>query len=240
MRDRVSQPFDSAADLRDAPRVQGPRLRPKDAATLILVRRDGPGPRVLMGRRAEGHVFMASKWVFPGGRIDRADFRAPYATELRPEVAAAVGRSASPSRARALALAAVRETFEETGLLLAKEAPTRRGAGAWRDFIARGALPDLEALDYVARAITPPGRARRFDARFFMADAGRLMHLDPEPGAEMELDEIAWIGLDETQGLDLPQITRFVLDELKDRLVDPARPQPLVRMVRGRHVIARD
>jgi len=236
----VSQPFDAAADLRDAPRVEGARLRPRDAATLILVRRDRPGPRVLMGRRAEGHVFMASKWVFPGGRIDRADFRAPCASELRPEVAAAVGRAAPPARARALALAAVRETFEETGLLLAKEAPPRPAAGPWRDFLARGALPDLEALDYVARAITPPGRSRRFDARFFMADAARLMHLDPEPGAEMELDEIAWISLEETRGLDLPQITRFVLGELTDRLRDPGRPPPVVRMVRGRHVIERD
>jgi len=236
----VSQPFDAAADLRDAPRVEGARLRPRDAATLILVRRDPPEPRVLMGRRAEGHVFMASKWVFPGGRIDRADFRAPCASELRPEVAAVVGRAAPPARARALALAAVRETFEETGLLLAKEAPPRPAAGPWRDFLARGALPDLEALDYVARAITPPGRSRRFDARFFMADAARLMHLDPEPGAEMELDEIAWISLEETRGLDLPQITRFVLGELTDRLRDPGRPPPVVRMVRGRHVIERD
>ncbi len=235
----MSQPFDSAADLKDAPRVQGAKLRPKDAATLILVRRDGREPRVLMGRRAEGHVFMASKWVFPGGRIDRADFRAPYATDLRPETAVAVARSAPPSRVRALALAAVRETFEETGLLLARPAPARPAAGPWRDFLGRGALPDLEALDYVARAITPPGRSRRFDARFFSAGAERLMHLDPEPGAEMELDEIAWIGLEETQALDLPQITRFVLGELKDRLDDPRRTPPLVRMVRGRHVIER-
>ena len=66
------------------------------------------------------------------------------------------------------------------------------------------------------------------------------MHLDPEPGAEMELDEIAWIGLEETQALDLPQITRFVLGELQDRLADPGRTPPLVRMVRGRHVIDRD
>ena len=236
----MSEPFDSAADLRDAPRVEGPRLRPRDAATLILVRRDGSEPRVLMGRRAEGHVFMASKWVFPGGRVDRADARAPFATDLRPEVAAAVARSAPASRVRALALAAVRETFEETGLLLAQEAPPRPGAGPWRDFLARGALPDLAALDYVARAVTPPGRSRRFDARFFMAGADRLMHLDPEPGAEKELDEIAWIPLGETEGFDLPQITRFVLGELKHRLDDPSRHPPLVRMVRGRHVIERD
>jgi 8-oxo-dGTP pyrophosphatase MutT (NUDIX family) len=236
----VSQPFDSAADLIDAPRVAGPKLRPKDAATLILVRRDGGAPRVLMGRRAEGHVFMASKWVFPGGRIDRSDYRAPFATELKPETAAAMARSTPPGRARALALTAVRETFEETGLLLARPAPARPAAGPWREFVARGALPDLAALDYVARAITPPGRSRRFDARFFMADAEHLVHLDPEPGVEKELDEIAWLDLHDMGEIDLPQITRFVLGEVRARIEDPGRAIPMVRMVRGKHVIERD
>src|ERR671917_457150 len=88
--------------LADAVRERARPLRPKHAGTLILVRRDGPEPRLLMGRRAGGHAFMPSKWVFPGGRVDRADRRAPSATELRPEVAAKVG-----ARARPLALAAV-------------------------------------------------------------------------------------------------------------------------------------
>ncbi|PXA86610.1 NUDIX hydrolase, partial [Caulobacter sp. D4A] len=111
-------------------------IRPRHAATVIVVRDDGPAPRVLMGRRNRGHAFMASKWVFPGGRVDRGDFDAPSASELSPEVAERLARHprhASPARlARALALAAVRETFEETGLLLAKAAPPRPGAGAWR------------------------------------------------------------------------------------------------------------
>jgi 8-oxo-dGTP pyrophosphatase MutT (NUDIX family) len=237
---RVNQPFDSAADLKDAPRIEGAKLRPKDAATLILVRRDGPKTRVLMGRRAEGHVFMASKWVFPGGRIERSDYSAPFATDLKPQTAAVLARSTPPRRARALALTAVRETYEETGLMLARTAPKRPAAGPWREFMARGALADLEALDYVARAITPPGRARRFDARFFIADAERLMHLDPEPGVEKELDELAWIDLHDTADLDLPQITRFVLSEVRERIADPARTPPLVRMVRGRHRVERD
>lgn len=242
----MADPFDAAQDLRDAPRT-GARLRPKDAATLILVRRDGPEPRVLMGRRAGGHVFMASKWVFPGGRVDRADYRAPAVTELKPEVAALLAPTANPAKARALGLAAIRETFEETGLLLARKAPPRPAAGAWRPFLAQGVLPDLQALGYVARAITPPGRTRRFDARFFMADAEGLLHLDPEPGAERELDEVAWIAPSRADQFDLPQITQFVLKEVVDRLrefseiglVDSDRPIPFVRMVRGRHVIER-
>jgi 8-oxo-dGTP pyrophosphatase MutT (NUDIX family) len=233
----MSQPFDAAQDLRDAPDV-GARLRPKDAATLIVMRRDGAEPRVLMGRRAAGHVFMASKWVFPGGRVDRSDTRAPSATELRPDVAARLQRSAAPARARALALAAVREMFEETGLLLARPAPPRPGSGPWREFLAAGALADLAPLDFIARAITPPGRPRRFDARFFLADASALMSLEPRSG-DRELDEVAWIEMSRIPDLDLPQITRFVLGEAAERLAHPDRPVPFARMVRGKHVVDR-
>ncbi|MGZ8406439.1 MAG: NUDIX hydrolase [Caulobacteraceae bacterium] len=233
----MTQPFDSAADLIDAPRVTGARMRPRDAATLILVRRDGPEPRVLMGRRAEGHVFMAAKWVFPGGRVDRADFHAPYAADLSPETAAALQRGAIPSRARALGLAAIRETFEEAGLLLALPCPARPAAGPWREFAERGVAPDLSALTYVARAITPPGRSRRFDARFFMAYSERLVSLEPARDADRELDEIAWIEPSKAGDFDLPQITRFVLKEVTTRLAQGhgARPIPFVRMVRGQH-----
>lgn len=207
-------------------------MRPKDAATLILVR-DGA---VLMGRRAPGHVFMASKWVFPGGRIDRSDFSAASANELPRDDAARLSVELTPRRARALALTAVRETFEETGLLLAEPAPVAHVAGPWRPFRAIGALPDLAALRYVARAITPPGRTRRFDARFFMADASAL--LDPEPTAGSgELDEIAWLPLEDARAQDLPAITRFVLGEVAARLEQPDRPAPFVRFVRGRHVV---
>lgn len=228
-------PFDSDRDLTDAPRVGG-RQRPKDAATLILTRvREGEA-EVLMGRRAPGHVFMASKWVFPGGRIDRSDFAAASVNELPSAEAARLTREVPARRARALALAAVRETFEETGLLLAEPAPPASVAGPWREFRAAGALPDLAALRYIARAITPPGRSRRFDARFFMADARALLHPEPTAGSG-ELDEIAWLPLAETRSLDLPAITRFVLGEVGERLAHPDRPLPYVRMVRGRHVV---
>jgi 8-oxo-dGTP pyrophosphatase MutT (NUDIX family) len=96
--------------------------------------------------------------------------------------------------------------------------------------------PDLGALTYVARAITPPGRARRFDARFFLAEAERLTALAPAAG-DRELDEIAWLTLAEAARQDLPAITRFVLGEVEERLTTPDRPVPFVRMVRGRHVV---
>lgn len=229
----TAQPFDARQDLADATRT-GERQRPKDAATLILTRGALGSTEVLMGRRAPGHVFMASKWVFPGGRIERADYTAASATDLPPQDAVRLAREGNARRARALALTAVRETFEETGLMLAEPAPVASVAGPWREFRAVGALPDLAALSYVARAITPPGRTRRFDARFFMADAKALLHPEPTAGSG-ELDEIAWMALAEAQTLDLPAITRFVLNEVAERLVQPQRPLPFVRMVRGTH-----
>lgn len=207
-------------------------MRPRDASTLIIVRRDAAKPRVLMGRRNAGHSFMPDKWVFPGGGIDRSDFRAPYATALRPDVAARLETAVPAARARALALCAVRETFEETGLLLARPAPSRPSAGPWRTFLAHGALADLGALEVIARAITPTYRTKRFDARFFMADAERLLSLDRLPDCG-ELDEIAWVDLDEAAALDLPGITRFILQDLALRLDDPTRPAPFVRMLNG-------
>ena len=231
----MTQPFDADQDLADAPRIGG-RQNPKDAATLILTRGTSGSTEVLMGRRAPGHVFMASKWVFPGGRIERADYTAASATDLPHDDAARLAREGNARRARALALTAVRETFEETGLMLAEPAPVASVAGPWREFRAVGALPDLAALCYVARAITPPGRTRRFDARFFMADAKTLLHPEPTAGSG-ELDEIAWMPLAEARALDLPAITRFVLGEVAERLVQPRRPLPFVRMVRGAHKV---
>ena len=93
---------------------------PRDAATLVLLRQVRGKTCVLMGLRHGKHKFMPDQWVFPGGRVDRADGYAHAATEMRPHVAKHLSTSASPHRARALAMTAVRETFEETGLILGK------------------------------------------------------------------------------------------------------------------------
>jgi 8-oxo-dGTP pyrophosphatase MutT (NUDIX family) len=215
------------------PRQPGrPAVRPRDAATLIIVRRDARKPQVLMGKRNAGHSFMPNLWVFPGGRIDRADFRAPHATDLRPDVAATFNTHLRPNRGKALALAAIRETFEEAGLLLGKPAPARPAAGPWREFLAHGASPDLEALDIVARAITPPMVATRFVTWFLMAEAERLMSLERQPDCG-ELEEIAWVEFDEALALPLPSVTRMMIREAVARLEDPSRPQPFMRFRAG-------
>lgn len=232
----MSEPFDAQMDLRDAANV-GSRQRPRDAATLILTRGER-NLEVLMGRRAPGHVFMASKWVFPGGRIDPSDFRASASGDLNSDTARRLEMEVPAQRARALALTAIRETFEETGLILGKSAPVASVAGPWREYRQAGALPDLSALTYIARAITPPGRTRRFDARFFTAPLDALR--DPDNIVSSgELDEIAWLPVEEAMALELPSITRFVLGEALERIQHPDRPLPFVRMLHGQHRIER-
>jgi 8-oxo-dGTP pyrophosphatase MutT (NUDIX family) len=220
-------------------KVPGQRsLTPKDAATLLVIRRDArspnAGPRVLMGRRAKGHVFMAQKWVFPGGRLHPSDYRVAAASELAEDTACTLCRTAPPPKARALAAAAVRELFEETGLVLGAPGTARTRSKEWRDFLATGHLPHLAPLRFVGRAITPPVRPRRFDARFFTVEATHLASLDPTSGCG-ELDEIAWFSWEEAEALDLPSITRAILADVAARLEDPARPIPYHRFDNGRH-----
>ena len=133
------------------------------------------------------------------------------------------------------ALAAIRETFEETGLIVGRPGQGRVSpASEWADFLATGHLADLAGLDFVARAITPPARSRRFDARFFTVDASRLVALEPGPGCG-ELDEIAWFDWAAAAALDLPSITRAILAEVALRDREPGRPIPYHRFDRGRH-----
>jgi 8-oxo-dGTP pyrophosphatase MutT (NUDIX family) len=215
------------------PRIPGTRaVRPRHAATVMIIRRDGPKPRVLMGKRHGGHSFMPDRWVFPGGRIDRSDYRAPFASDLKPDVHAVFDAYLKPGKGRALALAAVRETWEEAGLLLARRGPARPSAGPWRAFVEQGALPDLDALDVVARAVTPPQVGKRFDTWFLVADAERLMSLERQPDCG-ELEEIAWVDFDEAQALPLPTVTRMMIRESVERMSDPSRPKPFLRFKAG-------
>jgi 8-oxo-dGTP pyrophosphatase MutT (NUDIX family) len=193
----------------------GERQRPRDAATLILVRRDESVPRILMGQRHHNHAFMPNKYVFPGGRVDAADSRAKFSRDLDEVVLAKLmARSnASSSRARAFALAAVRETFEETGLLFGRSDAE--------------AVPDLSGLIFFARAITPPGRTRRFDSRFFVADATLVGN--PDRPVQVGCDELlktAWFTLEEVSQLDLPSITKDVLRRLQPFLDKGRLPAP--------------
>ncbi len=214
--------------------------RPKDAATLVLLRDGAAGPEVLMGRRPPRQVFMPDSYVFPGGGVEACDRWVRPATELRPAVAARLARSATPSRARSLAAAAVRETFEETGLMLGLREPPDIGPvrPGWRPFHAAGLAPAFDRLDYIYRAVTPPGLPRRFNARFFLA---RSTDMVGTLGGNGELLDLRWVPLAESYELPIPYITGLVLEEVEDLLASPPdpdvdRPVPVCIRVGARHV----
>ena len=202
-----------------------PNQRPKNAATLIIIDRSARTPKLLMGKRHTGHKFMPGKFVFPGGRIELGDRHMPVVGALNPRAEAALSaRVSRPPQhlGRALALAAIRETFEETGILLGTKAygaPQEVPEGPWQAFREHGVMPALEAVQFVARAITPPKRPKRFDTRFFAIDREMIAHeVEGIICAESELVEVAWVNLEEAKRLELPTITNVILDELDHRL----------------------
>ena len=190
----------------------------RDAATVILARAmPGGGHAVLMGQRGAGAAFMPSKFVFPGGAVDGDDAAVPLAAPLAPGCAARLTLRPGPGAPApaTLAATAVRELWEETGLALARPAAFPAPPEPWATLAARGLAPDGAALRFVFRAITPPGRTRRFDARFFLADAAALAD-DPDDfgKAADELSHLRWVPLAEARALDLPFITEIVLAEI--------------------------
>ena len=201
-------------------------LRPRDAATLIIVDASAGEPRVLLGRRRMDMVFMPGRYVFPGGRMDPADKQIAVEEDLPASdlEKLMVGMKGTPSvaRARALALAAVRETFEEAGLLigspLGSAAPPK--AKMWQEFFATGFRPALARLRFFARAITPPGRPRRFDTRFFCVEADAIVHRAAV--ADGELSDLEWHSIGQARSLELPNITRVVLEDLGERIAGGA------------------
>lgn len=203
--------------------------RPRDAATLIIVDSTTGEPRVLMGRRHPSQVFLPDKFVFPGGRSESSDRTIPSVSELSQSDIAKLlydmKGNPSPVRARALALTALRETYEETGILIGDNhdqgdasdlpPPVNRDP-AWRDFFAHGVRPALAPLTFLARAITPPGRPRRYDTRFFWVDAARIAkRATPK---DDELRNLDWFTIDELRHLDIPNITRAVVEDLSEHL----------------------
>src|SRR3954471_13782256 len=141
-----------------------PYRRPVDAATLILVDRSGSIPKVLVGKRHDKVVFMPGKFVFPGGRVDKDDYRVPCAAPITAELESNLAKGSPktpPSRAKSLAIAAIREACEETGLCLGRRSEEKaKLEGGWKPFADAGLLPDPSSLFLIARAITPPGRVK--------------------------------------------------------------------------------
>jgi hypothetical protein len=98
-------------------------------------------------------------------------------------------------------------------------------------------LPDLSAIHFVGRAITPPGRPRRFDARFFTMDASAIAHrIEGVTGPDAELVELVWMPIKDAEKLDMPAVTSVMLEELDARIADGLShdlPVPFYHTVRG-------
>jgi 8-oxo-dGTP pyrophosphatase MutT (NUDIX family) len=171
-------------------------VRAKHAASLIVLRHENDEPHMLMGMRGAKHRFMPNRLVFPGGRVDRADLTAPFATPLPPATERALRKKTNPALAHALAAAAARELQEETGLSL-------------------GNPPRFDGLHYLARAVTPPGLPIRFNARFLVVEE---RHVNGELGGDGELEGLRFYGMTEALGLGLALPTRRVLERLKSWL----------------------
>lgn len=199
-------------------------VRPRDAASLIVWRIGPTGPEVLMGQRHAKHRFMPDVMVFPGGRVDADDHRQPAVSELQPAARTMLERRATSGRARAIGIAAVRELFEETGLVLGE----RRG-----DDVAA----DLAALHYVCRAVTPGGRPIRFNARFLAAPA-EAVH--GEIAGSGELERLGWFTPEQAHRHRVADITGKVLVEFLEWLeMSPrkraSRPLVVFRGMDNRH-----
>ncbi|MGL4635953.1 MAG: NUDIX hydrolase [Beijerinckiaceae bacterium] len=200
-------------------------MRPVDAATLIVLDTQSKKPKMLMGKRNMSLRFMPGKYVFPGGRMDAGDRSMVASGALAPRMEARLMAACprmTPQRCRALAMSAIRETFEETGLIIGTKdygAPAKTPSGVWAEFGAEGYHPTPDSLHFVARAITPPGRPRRFDTRFFATTRQSVGgEIKRDIGPDAELTELVWISLDDASSLDLPVITQVIVGELRQRL----------------------
>jgi 8-oxo-dGTP pyrophosphatase MutT (NUDIX family) len=204
-----------------------PAPEPRAAATVLLVRRRGKDASVLMGMRGAAAAFMPSKYVFPGGGLDAEDSTTDLAAGLGETCLTRLDQNAPSGLGHALAAAALRETWEETGLILGEKSPWARPAN-WDGFASESFYPSAAGLRFFFRAITPPGRPRRFDARFFLADAATLA-VDPDDfsRASDELSHLHWVPIGEARQLNLPFITEVVLAELGAMLHDLPDDAPL-------------
>ena len=211
-------------------------VRPVDAASVLVLDRSSGRTRVLVGRRSTAHVFMPDVYVFPGGRRDRFDSLVPVTGHLHPAAAECLmkrtGRRVGDATLRGIAVAALRELHEEAGLVVGRNA-----IGAAR----LPFRPDLSHLRYFARAITPPGNVRRYDTRFFAFFADEAAVDTAAIRDSHELHDLRWIDICHDPGIEMPDITVMVLEELKKCLQEDAslpfdRPATFFHTRRGRLV----
>jgi 8-oxo-dGTP pyrophosphatase MutT (NUDIX family) len=178
-------------------------VRPRDAASLILLRGEGQAIEVLAGRRPLNVKFMPGVYVFPGGAIDPPD-RIAWNVET--------GTETMGSKLTRAARAALRETWEEAGVLIGRpgDRPAAQPARAAIEqaYVERGLVAAMDVLTYVGRAITPSHSFRRFNTRFFLGDGN---HVHGEPAASDELEDVGWHPVEHEAFASFRDVTRFML-----------------------------
>ncbi len=190
-----------------------PIATPRDAATLIIWREGKQGTEVLMGQRNRASAFLPGFFVFPGGRVDAEDYSVNAATPLESFAVLKMNVGSDRAAATAIAIAAVRETAEETGLMLADDGDVGAAASAfWADWKRRGIAPGLSRLTYFGRAITSPISPIRFDARFFIVHADSLQG---EIAGSDELQNLSFHAVTEIlSGTQIVDVTEFMLNRV--------------------------
>lgn len=198
-----------------------------DAATLILIRNPDTSPAVLMGQRGAKAAFMPNKFVFPGGAVDDDDHKVDLAQRISEPCFTRLEADQSPGLAKPIIAAAIRELWEETGLALGQSGNWNSAIPSnWQTYANAGFVPSGDGIHFVFRAITPPGRTRRFDARFLIADAARISgNPDDFSGASGELSNLRWVALNQVNKINLPFITEVVLAEIAAALPNIGAPQ---------------
>ncbi len=223
-------------------RVSG-HVRPVDAAGLILLRGRRDAPEILLGRRHAKTAFLPDIYVVPGGRVDPADnLPSGFHERLHPTVAKAL--SAGTLRPPlAFLRAALRETHEETGLIIGGGKAARTAtpnAGVWRAYAAAGAAPAFDRLDYVLRAITPIGSRRRYNTRFFLGDGERAEGTLTGNG---ELLDLRWWPTAALERLNIVDVTwaliRIAMQRWQDRIA-PGVQQPKLLTYKKNSLVLRD
>ena len=211
--------------------------RPKTASTLVLTCGIGKNLKILMGKRSSRHDFMPSVYVFPGGRVDRSDSYAPYAGDLSPRTEHILESAFSPRRARAVVLASIRETWEETGLMLGQKATHMRNMKhpSYDAFRKAGCLPDLSGIEVFGRAVTPPHRHKRFDAWFFVRHLGDIA--PPSTSDSHELLNVDWFSFEQIETLETQRATTMMLQVLQNYLLHDHPPKRIFysRAISGKY-----
>ena len=187
----------------------------KNAATIVLLREEADESFVLMGERRSSASFMPGKYVFPGGGWERFDRDIPFAKPMSHQQKRLLKLQTDFIDSPSLGITAIRELWEETGLRLSSNGVFMDYPECWKEFFLDSQGPNLSNLKFFFRAVTPPGRSRRFDARFFFCNAKYIFDdLDNFAKASGELINLKWVTMSQAKSLEVPKITQIVIEHL--------------------------